>query len=207
MVSMRRLLVAATVFCTGFGANAATIVDTGTPSGASFGFNIAQYFAGEFTLSAQTNITSIETYFSIVASVPGGGTVTIQLLNDGGNVPGPTLLYSQSFGVPDSAPLAWRGLSSLDWTVDAGTYWVAFVASGINAVMPGSAPNPMDQYAIWNPASGWLEPRILIDIGARISGDAVSEVPLPAALPLFATILAGGGLVAWRRKRKAAAVA
>lgn len=35
----------------------------------------------------------------------------------------------------------------------------------------------------------------------------VSAVPLPAALPLFATVLAGGGLIAWRRKRKAAKVA
>ena len=35
----------------------------------------------------------------------------------------------------------------------------------------------------------------------------VNEVPLPAALPLFATILAGGGLIAWRRKRKAAKLA
>lgn len=31
-----------------------------------------------------------------------------------------------------------------------------------------------------------------------------SEVPLPAALPLFATVLAGGGLIAWRRKRRIA---
>jgi hypothetical protein len=31
-----------------------------------------------------------------------------------------------------------------------------------------------------------------------------SEVPLPAALPLFATVFAGGGVIAWRRKRKAA---
>jgi hypothetical protein len=32
---------------------------------------------------------------------------------------------------------------------------------------------------------------------------SVNAVPVPAALPLFATILAGGGFVAWRRKRKA----
>ena len=36
---------------------------------------------------------------------------------------------------------------------------------------------------------------------------AVNPVPLPAALPLFATVLAGGGLIAWRRKRKAAKLA
>jgi hypothetical protein len=32
--------------------------------------------------------------------------------------------------------------------------------------------------------------------------EGAGEVPLPAALPLFATILGGGGVIAWRRKRK-----
>ena len=34
-----------------------------------------------------------------------------------------------------------------------------------------------------------------------------TPVPLPAALPLFATILMGGGLIAWRRKRRQVAAA
>jgi hypothetical protein len=46
--------------------------------------------------------------------------------------------------------------------------------------------------------------------GVSISGStnlvitAVSEAPLPAALPLFATGLGALGLIGWRRKRKAA---
>ena len=33
----------------------------------------------------------------------------------------------------------------------------------------------------------------------------ITQTPLPAALPLFATGLAGLGLLGWRRKRKAIA--
>jgi hypothetical protein len=36
---------------------------------------------------------------------------------------------------------------------------------------------------------------------------AVSATPLPAALPLFASGLGAMGLLGWRRKRKAAALA
>lgn len=62
-----------------------------------------------------------------------------------------------------------------------------------------------------NPASPFISGFINGDLsnlspfspGAGANG----EVPLPAALPLFGTILAGGGLAAWRRKRKAAKAA
>jgi hypothetical protein len=39
------------------------------------------------------------------------------------------------------------------------------------------------------------------------SGNFLAPTPLPAALPLFATGLGALGLLGWRRKRKAQAVA
>ena len=42
--------------------------------------------------------------------------------------------------------------------------------------------------------------------GGEIRGQ-LEPTPLPAALPLFATGLGGLGLLGWRRKRKARAVA
>jgi hypothetical protein len=46
-------------------------------------------------------------------------------------------------------------------------------------------------------------------LGSIVNGTAVplSAVPLPTALPLFATGLGALGLLGWRRKRKAAALA
>jgi hypothetical protein len=43
--------------------------------------------------------------------------------------------------------------------------------------------------------------------GTFTTGAAVPEIPLPAALPLFATGIGGLGLLGWRRKRRAKAVA
>jgi hypothetical protein len=42
---------------------------------------------------------------------------------------------------------------------------------------------------------------------ASTSGEGQIETPVPAALPLFASGLGALGLLGWRRKRKAAAVA
>jgi hypothetical protein len=45
------------------------------------------------------------------------------------------------------------------------------------------------------------------DNGADSFTLEIGQTPLPAALPLFATGLGGLGLLGWRRKRKAQAVA
>ena len=45
------------------------------------------------------------------------------------------------------------------------------------------------------------------DLIVSFASDLEAAVPLPAALPLFATGLGALGLLGWRRKRKAAAVA
>jgi len=44
-----------------------------------------------------------------------------------------------------------------------------------------------------------------LEITHGASGNPIDPVPLPAALPLFATGLVGLGLLGWRRKKKAAA--
>ena len=44
----------------------------------------------------------------------------------------------------------------------------------------------------------------IIRTSAPVASGAVPSVPLPTALPLFATGLAGLGLLGWRRKKKAA---
>lgn len=64
-------------------------------------------------------------------------------------------------------------------------------------------PSPIFEYAYATITSvdGTFD---IISFDAKFFYDAPPQVPLPAALPLFATVLAGGGLVAWRRKRKAA---
>lgn len=46
-----------------------------------------------------------------------------------------------------------------------------------------------------------------IGLLGTLTADSVSATPLPAALPLFAGGLGAIGLVGWRRKRKAAAIA
>ena len=150
-----------------------------------------QNLAMEFTLISATNITSVEGWISEANGSNGSLTIGI------GTTPG-DLLFSgmyQSQTLPEINQ--WTGLTGLDWYLEAGTYWVSFIANtGFSASMPGSAPLPTSRYAVsqtFNPS--WnvynydgLETDAL---GLRVSGDVQSIPDTGVNIFMFGGVLVG----------------
>jgi hypothetical protein len=179
-------------------AEGALIVDTGTPNNTTgWSFYPSQYFAGEFSIAGTYQIQSVEGYLSNAFS-PSAGTVTVAIWTDGGNTPG-TTLFSSTFALAASAPLAWYGVSGLNQPLAPGTYWVSFTpSSSIFGTMPCCAPNPLGEYdQNLNPA-GWQDhgPNAYdyLDLGIRINAEPVAAVPEPAFLVLFSAGLVSAGV-------------
>ncbi|MBB4618091.1 PEPxxWA-CTERM sorting domain-containing protein [Sphingomonas abaci] len=178
-------------------AQAATIVDTGTPPDASWGLSLGpeQSLAGRFSLSSATTLTDVQGY---IKSYSNSATLTIAI-NRGGSVPG-GVLYSGAVALAQGA--SFQGLGNLNWVLDAGDYWVSFANSG-SGMMPGGAPNPLSKAAYWKSSQGW---KGLYDpsrsMGVRISGVAAA-VPEPAT---WAMMIVGFAMVgaAGRSRRKVA---
>jgi hypothetical protein len=128
----------------------------------------------------------------------------------------------------DKSPINFSVLSviSIDLTIAGHSYSVPPV-SGFNAVVnnitfsfvesPNCCSASTDNFGIvWNYTTGaatnmfYAVPSIPNVFESRtasvFSFTPVGAVPLPAALPLFATGLGAWGLLGWRRKRKAAVV-
>jgi len=110
----------------------------------------------------------------------------------------------------------WAGnLSSGSWSAPTGTV-TSFGTSASNSIWLGFYGGPIpniDNLAEWiwaddayNSQTGFCQ-ICTVNFMASFTVDGVSPTPLPGALPLFTTGLGALGLLGWRRKKKAAALA
>ncbi len=183
-------------------AGAITIVDTGPgPSEGGWDLLDRQFLAAEFSIGAAHTVNRVQGW--MIAGEGGTGTGTAAIYTDGGEIPG-TELFSEAFSVPqvEVEGAGWYGPSGLNWSLLAGTYWVAFEVRGeqtLNTVMPSPSLSPLESEAFtlfgtWNESDS-------LDIGVRIFADE-ARVPQPAALNLLVSGLAAMGIAAWRRHRR-----
>ena len=84
--------------------------------------------------------------------------------------------------------------------VDPGTIAYQFGSDPI----PGLGTDTVLETGDWQPIGHFYG---VVDSYVQIRSDVESAVPLPAALPLFASGLGGFGLMGWWRRRKRAQVA
>jgi hypothetical protein len=185
-------------------ANAALIIDTGP--GVEMGNNWTlssdltsgngQWLAAEFELNSTYYITDIAGWVDSTGNT--GKTFTITVYGDGGEIPDTNnLLYSNQATVTGIGGGSWEGYS-ISWgsglELTAGTYWLGFEVrpnDTYSGSMPSGQTSPLLNEA-FNPSGSWLEYDDL-DIGVRISGNP-APVPLPPALWLFGSAIAGLGL-------------
>jgi hypothetical protein len=163
------------------------LVNTGPGALYSGGYSLTSswWHAGKFSVNRSDTITDVEGWIG-----GGVGTGTIALYADNAGAVGAEL-FSTAFAVSGyidpwgPTANAWAGASDLSWSVDAGTYWIAFeVRPGdtLAAWMPWGAPSPLTEYA--TTFSGDWVTWDTGDLGIRIE-----SVPEPASIALVGVAL------------------
>lgn len=186
-------------------ANAAYIYNSGPGANQQGGtsVNTAQYVAVEVALDGPATIGSIEAWLAVFNP----GSLTISLHGSSGLTPG-AQLHSKAVTLSTTTTADWYGVSGLDWTVDAGTYWISLIPDAVLSAALPTSPVGTDEVAIGGSGygGGWFVPskdywdneNYAIRIGAA-EEVAVAE---PAMLGLVGVGVLG---LAWRRRRTSAA--
>lgn len=181
-------------------ADASYIVNTGAGTGPAWSLHneqiTAQWLAGQFSIAQHRTITGIDAFLWGDQEA----TLTTALYTDDNGFPG-NELFSTLIQVYNTGN-GWFGTGGLNWSLGAGTYWVSFeVRQGdtYNGAQPGGAPYPLENEAFWSLATGNWHSHDELDLGIRISAE---PVPLPGALLLFGTGIAGLAGTRLRRRKQ-----
>ena len=110
-------------------------------------------------------------------------------------------LFSGSFASSVAPNGSFMGLSGLNWTVAAGSYWVTYTSSAPTnrETMRGSAPNPLLDEA-FSTFGAPFQPFDTLNLGVQIFGDTASTgVPEPAT---WAMLMLGFGGLGYAMRRR-----
>lgn len=204
MTMLKRIFVAISLMLISQASFSTLIVDTGTPSGSGSGsawlLSDANWLAGEFSLTEDYVITDIFGYMYDTD----GGSLTLAIYGDGGDIPDTANeIFSGTFNVAAGSQADWYGLSNLNLSLAAATYWVAFEVRATDDYSGGIAytsPNPLNDHAFGTDEGYTNQNTVEANIGVQIYGDPdVHNVPEPSSLLL---ILLGLLSVIWMQKGK-----
>ncbi len=171
-------------------AQAATVVDTGTPNGSAVGSLV---FDGSDWVAAQVGFANAAAIDAIAGHILGGTageTFDISLFS-GGTSPGSLLFTTTATYGADG----WNGASGLGWTVAPGSYWIEFeVNFGDTLGTTATATGALFDVGVAHPVttattSDW---GFTYDASVQSIGLQVSTVPWPAS---GTTMLAGLALL------------
>lgn len=172
---------------------AQTVLNTGTPTGGLIGANSidsVDWVAESFTLNSTTTIGSILAYVNSTAATDNGLTYTVALYGSKGAAGSlvPNINFQASnqgqldqFTATYASGGGWIGNSNLNWTLAAGTYFVAIETDGTGVqglVLPtGGLSTLPSAVALYSGGTGYVaDPAISSDaFGLQVSAAAVPE--------------------------------